>query len=66
MGDFSAILPNDIICNNIWAQICKTTPREDRMVLFLLLCLTSKARKDLVDGNQQWAHARFYFLELRF
>jgi hypothetical protein len=34
--------------------------------IILLLRLTSKAWRDLVDGNQQWAHAKFYLFKLKF
>jgi len=51
IGDFSIILPNDIILNYIWPKICKIRTWEDKMLLFLTLHLTNKAWKKLVDGN---------------
>jgi hypothetical protein len=35
-------------------------------VTIFTLCIISKARKDLVDGSQDWAHSKFYLLELQF
>jgi len=35
------------------------------MLLFFMLCCTNKTWKNLVDGSEEWAHCRFYLLELR-
>jgi hypothetical protein len=64
MGDFSTILLNDIVINNIWTQICKSISWEDRMLSFFMLCYTNKAWKNLVDGSEEWAHCWFCLLEL--
>jgi hypothetical protein len=51
MGDFSTILPNDIILNYTWPQVRKIPSWEDIVLLFLTLHVISKTWKKLVDGN---------------
>jgi hypothetical protein len=35
------------------------------MLLFFMLHCINKTWKNLVDGGEEWAHCRFYLLELR-
>ncbi len=51
MGDFLTILPNDTILNYSCPRVPKIPSWEDRMVLFLTLCLNSKTWKKFVDGS---------------
>ncbi len=42
MGDFSIILSNDIVINNIWTHICESTSWEDRCSYFLCCVALTK------------------------